>query len=142
MSRGLHTVVPVVRRAVLSLLMLAVMLPSAAFARTEYLCSVDRTVRSSCCCPPKATKEKRERSPISTMSGACCCDVSTIEPPTPPAIDTGSKANAVVAPPQMLVGLAPSAPIPSVVVTSVPQRALAPPLIDRSLFARRCALLL
>ena len=58
-----HTVKPVVRRVVLTILTLVVLLPSAAFAGVRYLCAMDGQVRSACCCPAKTHKQEPNTDP-------------------------------------------------------------------------------
>jgi hypothetical protein len=127
-----------VRRVILILLALTVLVPSAALARTGFLCSIDGHLRRSCCCPSKA--KQHNAAPISTIRSQCCCTVMTAAPVTQQPTTHELK----------------SAPVPDVVaiVTPVPvimtrvdrvtiaPRALAPPDPERSLFVRHCALLL
>lgn len=122
--------------------MLAVVLPSTAFARTEYLCSMDGKVRSSCCCPAKAEKTKRESAPVQTIRIACCCEVSTVELTKSPSVD-GPKAHAHAAPKLIAVLVAPQlAVVSESFIPKIAEQALGPPTSARSLFARHCALLL
>ncbi len=128
-----------VRRAVLTLLTLAVLLPSSAFARTSFLCSMDGRVRSSCCCPAKA--KKHDTQPISTIRAECCCKITTVAATSPPpaAHETNKAAHAA---PTVAVVAAISSDPPRVDRATFAPRALAPPDPDRSLFVRHCALLL
>ncbi len=59
------------RRVTLTLIALAVFLPSLALARTQFLC-IDRVVRDTCCCPPHANRAK---APMQTTLQRGCCKV-------------------------------------------------------------------
>ena len=126
------------RRVVLALLTLAVLLPSSAFARTSFLCSMDGKVRESCCCPAKA--KQHDAQPNSAIRAACCCKVTTIAPVSQPPGTHEIEATSVPPP----VAVVAPAPIlaPQIARVVVAPRALAPPDPDRSLFVRHCALLL
>ena len=139
-ARMRHTVDEVVRRVFLPLLMLAVLLPSAAFARISYLCGTDGKVRSTCCCPSKA--KERDPAPVTTIKGACCCEVSTIAPNTTAAIDPPkASSNAQLEP--VVITTTTFVELPWQRVTILAPRANAPPdNPGRSLFASHCALLL
>ena len=137
-----HRVEPVVRRLVLTILVLAVMLPSAAFAGVRYLCAMDGQVRSACCCPAKAHKQERRSEPQTEMRSSCCCKISKTTPTVTPQVRHEDTA-------QYGVAAAPVAvPAPSLATLAV-DRAIAmrwidpkPPKPDRNLFVRNCALLL
>jgi hypothetical protein len=129
-----------VRRIVLSLLMMAVLLPSAAFARIAYLCSMDGKVRSSCCCPTKA--KEREADPLTSIKAACCCAVSKVAPAKTAATNP-PKANADFETPVVAILTVAPAALPRHRVATFAPRSHAPPdSPDRSLFASQCALLL
>ena len=126
------------RRVILTLLTLAVLLPSSAFARTSFLCSMDGQIRSSCCCPAK--EKHHEAPPISTIRAQCCCKITTFAPASQPPTTHETKAAPL---PDMVAIVAPAPFITSRVErATVAPRALAPPDPDRSLFVRHCALLL
>lgn len=42
-----------------------------------YLCRMDGRVRTACCCPEGDRRPAAERA---SMSAACCCEVSAVEP--------------------------------------------------------------
>ena len=127
-----------VRRIVLTLLTLAVLLPSSAFARTSFLCGMDGKVRQACCCPSK--QKKHEAPPASTIRASCCCSITTIAPvTTPPAT---SEAKAAPVPPMVAIVTVPPAVPSQIQRVTVAPRSLAPPDPERSLFVRHCALLL
>jgi len=135
----LHTLGSV-RRVVLSLLMLAVLLPSAAFARTEYLCRMDGRIRSSCCCAGKTKPRTDDSNRSTTIRGAACCDVSTVAPTRTVAIH---QADSVWSPPELVAtAIDPAWPVASTALAPVELRALEPPPPKPDLFARHCALLL
>ncbi len=116
------------------------MLPSAAFARVTYLCSMDGKVRSSCCCPTSV--KQREAAPLTSMKGACCCEISTIAPSKTAAIDP-PKANAELQPPTVAVVTLARAALPLHRVATFAPRAHAPPdHPGRSLFVSLCTFLL
>ena len=126
------------RRVVLTLLTLAVLLPSSAFARTGFLCSMDGQLRQSCCCPSKA--KKHDAPPISTIRAQCCCKTLTAAPVTQPPTTHESKG----APVPDVVAIVTTVPTitASIARVTIAPRALAPPDPERSLFVRHCALLL
>lgn len=134
------TVTPVVRRIVLTILTLAVLLPTAAFAGARYLCAFDGEVRASCCCPSKAQKEKRDVEPVSEIRGNCCCTVSVTSLSDAPQIQIET-ARGIIDAPVAFTALAFALPAPKRVL---PAHAIEtrPPKLDRSLFVRHCALLL
>lgn len=126
------------RRAALSVLMLAVLLPSSAFARIGYLCARDRQVRASCCCP---AKEKKPAPTQTTLAAASCCEVSQIEPTRPLVVDVQEAATSLAPPAVAVVPVAPASTPPRREVAFAP-RAHGPPDPGRSLFSSHCALLL
>jgi len=130
----------VVRRILLTVFALMVLLPSFAFARSEYLCRLDGQVRASCCCHPTVQKHDAPR-PASVQS-ACCCTVFEARPPrlqpatTESATDLRSHVPAFVAPVRI------AAP-PTIVSVLAPEpRSMAPPDRGQSLVVRHCAFLL
>ena len=128
------------RRVVLSLLLMAVLLPSQAFARIAYLCGMDGKVRTSCCCPAKA--QKRDAIPQTSIKGASCCEVSASVPEKAAATNPPTASVEVDAPFVAVLTLAPAA-LPRHRAAMFAPRAHAPPAPpDRSLFASQCALLL
>ncbi|HET9626537.1 MAG TPA: hypothetical protein VFP84_34480 [Kofleriaceae bacterium] len=125
------------RRVVLTLLIAAVLLPAAVFARIGFLCQLDGQLRAACCCPDQG---KRGAEAPATLRAACCCTrLAAPAPAHPPA------AHEVSHPPAFDLVAVVEAPLPLIAPTrraTLPPRALAPPDPDRSLFARHCALLL
>ena len=125
-----------VRRIVLTLLALTVLLPSLAFGRGQYLCTVDHRVRGTCCCPPKHAKQ----SPTAPTIRAECCkqiehEASLSQPAdvAPPSLPSAPIRFTMVEPPRFYKL--------RTIVNAVPQRANAPP-DQPSLYAQHCALLL
>ncbi len=111
------------RRIALTVLALAVLLPSLAQARARWMTDVDLYVRDVCCCPPK---RKAQPAPSLPTLQKLCCTLEkrsaaalplASESPTPPAI-------APLATPVASIEIIP--PPRAVVVTIVP-RAQAPP---------------
>ena len=127
------------RRVVLTLLTLAVLLPSSAFARTNFLCSMDGKIRQACCCPSK--QKKHEAPPVSSIRANCCCSITTVAPVTTPPATNEAKA-APVSPPMVAIVATPPAMLSQIARVAVAPRSLAPPDPERSLFVRHCALLL
>jgi hypothetical protein len=129
-----------VRRIALTVLMLVVLLPSAAFASISYLCSMDGKVRSACCCPSKA--KKRDAAPVTTIKSACCCEVTTAAPVKTTAIDS-PKADTPVQP--NFVAVSTEVPLSlsqHPAAAFIPRSQPPPNSRGRSLFASHCALLL
>lgn len=128
-----------VRRIVLTALALMVLLPSVAFARSEYVCRFDGQQRESCCCP----EAQRHELPAASLKAACCCTVVKVAPARGNAAtadgprDLRSQLAAAVA-----VLPVPIAPLRSAEVLAPRPRAIAPPLGGLALFVRHCALLL
>ena len=129
------------RRIVLTILTLAVLLPSAAFAGTRYLCAMDGQVRTACCCPTKANKQHRSTEPLTEMRASCCCKVSTTAPTVAPQVKV-EPTHPAVAPLPIVVPL-PAITLPAseraIISRAIDSR---PPKPDRTLFVRHCALLL
>jgi hypothetical protein len=131
-----------VRRILVTVFALMVLLPSVAFARSEYLCRFDGQVRSSCCCPV-AAKHGEAPGPA-TVRAACCCTVfeaapSRAQPATEdPRHVAQSQLPAVVAWVSGHVGVA----MTRVSVVAPLRRSMAPLDRGRDLFVRHCALLL
>jgi hypothetical protein len=131
-----------VRRIVLTAFALMVLLPSAAFARSEYLCRFDGQIRSSCCCPAKA--QKHEAPQPTSLRDVCCCTVievaaSRAEPTT---ADRGGDVRSQLA---AFIATIPVhlAPPPSVHATAArAPRAVVPFDHGPDLFVRHCAFLL
>jgi hypothetical protein len=130
-----------VRRIILTILTLAVLLPSAAFAGARYLCAMDGQVRSACCCPAKAHKQSRDVAPISEMRANCCCNVTTVAPAPAPDTLIAAQNHGVDAPPVAVA-------VPLLATTSRERFDIAriidtrPPKPDRTLFVRHCSFLL
>jgi hypothetical protein len=126
-----------VRRVVLCLLILAVLLPSAVFARTGLLCRFDGQLRAACCCPDR---DKQATPSTPSLRAACCCTRLTAAAPSrDPAAHEVSRA-----PAPALVAIV-ETPLPAIVPAvrvMLAPRTVAPPDPDHSLFSRHCALLL
>ncbi len=122
------------RRAIPALLALAVFLPSAALARTQFVCGIDRVVRQACCCPPKKVPP-----PMAPAMKRECCTIEKHAPATPPPADAQSTQSD---PTPLAVAVVVTAVTPAVrdVRIAIVPRAQAPPL-ERSLFSQHCALL-
>jgi hypothetical protein len=129
------------RRAAISILMLAVLLPATAFASVGYRCGSDRQVRATRCCPAMAKKPAPAPAPHATLNAASCCELSQAEPTKPPAADVQKEAASLAPPAIAVTPLAPAIAPPRREVTFAP-RAHAPPEPERPLFASHCALLL
>ena len=121
------------RRIVLTLLALAVLLPSVAQARACWM--TDVYVREACCCPPPA---KADAAAPATLQSVCCeiqkrtdSQLPIVHPVSPPAIA------AVLVSAIAIVPVAP--PLRTVAVAIVP-RAQAPP--SSTLLAQHRGLLL
>ena len=137
-----HRVEAVVRRVVLTILTLAFLLPSAAFAGVRYFCATDGQVRSSCCCPAKTHKQEHNTEPRSEMRSLCCCKISKTTPTVTPQVRHEDTGRYGVIPPPLAVPtplLATFAVDRSIVTRWIDPK---PPKPDRSLFVRHCALLL
>jgi hypothetical protein len=129
-----------VRRVVLSLLILAVLLPSTAFARIGFLCRGDGELRAACCCPELARQHAASPGSSSTLRASCCCQRLTAAAPSH-APATPEASPAPVPDPTAIIASTPRiAPVTGSVASS--PRTTAPPDPERSLFARHCALLL
>ena len=123
------------RRTILCLLALAVLLPSTALARKQFLCDVDLLVRDSCCCPPKKHKQPAS---VPSMQRECCKLVKHTATALPPAVARGHEP--LPSPVAVTVTITRLiAPIREARVAITP-RAQAPPP-ERSLLAQHCALL-
>lgn len=123
---------------VLTLLTLAVLLPSSAFARTTFRCSMDGRVREACCCPKQ--KKHHDAPPASTVRANCCCTITSIIPaPQTPATH---EAKAAPVPPLVAILTRVSVLPAQITRATIAPRTLAPPDPERSLFVRHCALLL
>lgn len=131
-----------VRRILLTAFALMVFLPSAAFARSEYLCRLDGQVRSSCCCP--ASVQKHEAPRPTSVREACCCTVVEAAPSRGQPASPGS-AHDLRSHLAATVASAPvhAAPPPLAIAGSATRlHATAPPGHVRDLFARHCVFLL
>jgi hypothetical protein len=121
---------------------LVVLLPSIAFARSEYLCRFDGQLRASCCCPAQAKQHDAPRP--AAIQDVCCCTVIEGAPSRaqPATADGGGGSRS-----PLPVFIAPVAVADAVVAGAVsviapPSRSLAPPDCRRELFVRHCAFLL
>lgn len=123
----------------LSLLVLAVMLPGLAFARAEYLCRTDKVIRSACCCPSD-TAASKERNASTSIKASCCCDVSTIAS-TSQISSERNDTSPLPTPAIRVSTVASSETSVAVAIRELPQ-VLAPPKLQDSLLARRCMFLL
>ena len=128
------------RRVVLSLLILAVLLPSMAFARTGFLCNVDGELRAACCCPALARQHAAPPVAQATLRASCCCQRLTAAAPSP-APATPEARHAPVPDLTAILAITPVV-VPRTRWVAIAPRATAPPAPERSLFARHCALLL
>lgn len=128
------------RRVVLSLLILAVLLPSTAFARIGFLCRLDGALRAACCCPELANQHAGSPTAHSTLRASCCCQRLTAAAPSH-APATHEAGDAPLPDLAAIVAVTPVVVPVTRRVAMVPPAA-APPDPERSLFARHCALLL
>jgi hypothetical protein len=131
-----------VRRILLTVFALMVLLPSVAFARSEYLCRFDGQVRSSCCCPTRAQPHEAPRS--TSLREACCCRVfegapSRAQPAT--EVNRGDSRSHL---PAFVAAICAQVSVFSTSVSIVAPlpRSTAPPAFRKDLFVRHCALLL
>jgi hypothetical protein len=131
----------VVRRIVLIVFALMVMLPSVAFARSEYLCRFDGQVRSSCCCPAKA--QQADASQSASVREACCCTVFE-RAPSRARQATEGRAGSRVPLPVFVASSFTHEPVreASGAAVAPSPRSTAPPDRHRDLFVRHCAFLL
>lgn len=124
------------RRVVVTLLALAVLLPSIAFGRGQYRCTIDQRVRETCCCP---AKHQAQPPTGPAMHAECCLQVqheasltqsADLDPPSAPSAPS---AFTIIEPPRFTES--------RTIASTIVQRANAPP--DRpSLYDQHCALLL
>jgi hypothetical protein len=128
-----------VRRIVLIVFALMVLAPSAAFARSEYLCRFDGQVRLACCCPAKAQAHD-----AASVREACCCTVSEGAPSrVQPATEDHGSGSRLHQPVVVAAAAAYASAVRVSVSTIAPlPRSTAPPDFHQALFVRHCALLL
>lgn len=123
-----------------------VLLPSVAFARSEYLCRFDGQARSSCCCPAKMQPHDARGAVAASMRQASCCTVTVFgEAPAraQAAVDDCQTGSRSYAPPLVAtVDAQPSVLAARVVAMTPLPRSTAPPDRGRDLFVRHCAFLL
>jgi hypothetical protein len=118
---------------------LAVLLPSMALARTQFLCDVDQVVREACCCPPKQASQPITTAPATAMRSECC----KLEKHAGAAVPLATEAVGQPAPPLVAVSVVVAAlvvPVRDGLVPVIP-RAQAPPP-ERTLLSQHAALLL
>ncbi|HEX4420073.1 MAG TPA: hypothetical protein VH165_19295 [Kofleriaceae bacterium] len=129
------------RRIVLIVFALMVMSPSAAFARSEYLCRFDHQVRASCCCPAKA--QQADASQSASVREACCCTVFE-RAPSRAQQATEDRTGSRVPLPVFVASSFTHEPVREASGASVAPspRSTAPPDWHRELFVRHCAFLL
>jgi hypothetical protein len=131
-----------VRRIALTVVALMVLLPSVAFARSEYLCRLDGQVRLACCCPAKAPAH--EAPGPTSVREACCRTVFEAAPSRVQlATEDSTAGSRSLLPAFVAFGPAYAAePTTRVPVVAPLPRAMAPPDRGQDLFVRHCALLL
>jgi len=131
-----------VRRILLTVVALMVLLPSVAFARSEYLCRFDGQVRLSCCCPAKA--QQHEAPGPTSVREASCCAVFEVAPSRAQPATEDNRAGSRSHLPAFVACVSAYAAEPTTIVSRVAPlpRAMAPPDHGRDLFVRHCALLL
>jgi len=131
-----------VRRLLLTVFALMVLLPSVAFARSEYLCRFDGQVRLSCCCHAKA--QQHEVPGPTSVRAACCCTVfERAASRAQPAIEDSTASSRSLLPALVACVLAYAAEPTTIVTVVAPLPcAMAPPDRGQDLFVRHCALLL
>lgn len=130
----------VVTRIALTLLTLAVLLPSTAFAGVRYLCAIDGQARKTCCCPAK-THPTRRTAPPTEMRRSCCCKISTTVATITDARHETAETPYAASPPVIV----PAPAFAMLAITSaIPTRWIAPrpPTPDRDLVVHHCSLLL
>jgi hypothetical protein len=129
---------------------LMVLLPSVAFARSEYLCRFDGQVRSSCCCPGEMRRHEAQPSTsvtsVTSIRDASCCTVTVFDG-APSRVQPATDDNQAGARSYLPVFVATVSAQASVVSPSVPAvaplpRSTAPPDGGQDLFVRHCAFLL
>lgn len=111
-----------VRRVVVSLLALAVFLPTLASARARWMTGVDLYVREACCCP---ALRKVAPPAAPTWQKVCCKLDKRSAVGLPPAAQTS--APRAVPGPVATVAFAPAAPERRAMARSISPRAQAPP---------------
>jgi hypothetical protein len=137
-----HRLAAAVRRILVTVFALMVLLPSIAFARSQYRCRFDGQVRSSCCCP--ATAQPHEAPGPAAMRAACCCTVLEVAPSrAQPATEDnrdGSRSHL----PAFVAWVSAYAAAPMTIVSVAPPRprSMAPPDRGQALFVRHCSFLL
>ena len=110
------------RRIVLTLLALAVLLPSLAQARARWMTDVDLLVREQCCCPPK----KLQQPPAQPTVQKLCCKLDKLSARALPLASESPDAPALAAP-EVPVAITFVMPPQRDVVVAIVPRAQAPP---------------
>lgn len=133
----------VVRRILVTLVVLVVMSPTMAIAAAWYRCTMDGEMRSACCCPDETDEEAdvpSDAPPV--LQSACCCDIETLSAPASQprmtADSTFAALGAAIAP--RTVTDVETAPV-AISFRSAPHEAR-PPSRAPPLFLSHCSLLL
>jgi hypothetical protein len=110
------------RRIVLTLLALAVFLPSLAQARARWMTDVDLLVREPCCCPPK----KLQQPPALPTVQKLCCKFEKLSATALPLASESPDAP-TIAPPATPIAITFVMPPQRDVAVAIVPRAQAPP---------------
>ena len=117
------------------MLMLAVILPATVIARPAAACGTSTMALAHCACCPKPARTRPATPPGTTLRDQCCALVPVAHVAPRPAAQTTPAF-------ELPLTASVAAALPAPAARPVPPRVLAPPALDRSLFATRCALLL
>lgn len=127
-------------RAVLTIAVLPlVVLIGLRSAWAAYACTVDREVRTSCCCPKPSDDAKAPRDGMQ-IEARCCCDITTGESSVPPdtrltdssRIDDFSSVAVGIEPPWVRIAQ-PIAAVMRIGLARPPPSSVPPYLFNRSI---------
>ncbi|MBP6627861.1 MAG: hypothetical protein KA297_00430 [Kofleriaceae bacterium] len=126
----------IVRRLLLTVVVLVVLSPTMALAAEGYRCQADGQVRAACCCPGEAEEDDAPADAPPDARSACCCDITPAS-----ATSSGPRLTADVGGP--LTALAVPRAV-AVVQLPLAERAQPPaPTVARPpLFLAHCSLLI
>lgn len=119
----------------------ALLLPSTAFARTQFFCHMMNRVVATCCCDTDSSHEDEPSCTAQVRAADCCERISAATRSATPVKATGTE---ISVPSAALASIVPAAAyvFPRMVESlTVPEQARAPPIVGPPLFLVHCSLL-
>lgn len=126
---------------VAALAAVALLLPSTAFARTQFFCHMMNRVVAACCCDTDSNHEEDPSCTAQVRATDCCERISVTTRSTTTLKATGTEISVPSAAVASIVPAAVYVFPRTVEGLTVPEQARAPPIVGPPLFLVHCSLL-